>query len=156
MARRGNGEGTITLRKDGRWEGRYTLHTGAGPKRKVLYGKTRKEVRERLTKALADRDGGLVFVADDTTVGEYLDRWLEDCVKPLVWQGELEHSTYARYEGLSRNHIKPHLGHRRLRVLNRAEVRRLYNEKGEECRRAPSTISMSPSTRRSGRRSGTI
>src|SRR5215212_7070775 len=125
MARRGNGEGTITLRQDGRWEGRYTVQTGSGPKRKVLYGKTRKEVAERLTKALADRNGGLIFVAGNTTVGEYLDRWLEDCVKPLVRHGKLEHWTYVRYEGISRNHIKPHLGHRKLRDLNRVEVRRL-------------------------------
>lgn len=41
MGRRGNGEGTITRRKDGRWEARYTVHGAEGPKRKVLYGKTR-------------------------------------------------------------------------------------------------------------------
>jgi integrase len=40
MGRRGNGEGTITRRKDGRWEARYTVHSAEGPKRKVLYGKT--------------------------------------------------------------------------------------------------------------------
>ena len=34
MAKRGNGEGTITKRKDGRWEARYTAHTAEGPKRK--------------------------------------------------------------------------------------------------------------------------
>jgi integrase len=130
--RRGNGEGTITRRKDGRWEGRYTLHTGAGPKRKVLYGKTRAEVAEKLTKAMADRDGGLVIVSSNITVGEYLDRWLEDCVKPLVPQGKLEHSTYTLYSGIIRNHIKPHLGHSKLQSLNRMDVRRLYNEKGKE------------------------
>jgi integrase len=46
MGRRGNGEGTITRRKDGRWEARYTVHSAEGPKRKVLYGKTRGEVAE--------------------------------------------------------------------------------------------------------------
>jgi len=46
MGRRGNGEGTITRRKDGRWEARYTVHSADGPKRKVLYGKTRVAVAE--------------------------------------------------------------------------------------------------------------
>jgi hypothetical protein len=37
--KRGNGEGSITKRKDGRWEARYTIHTSAGPKRRTLYGR---------------------------------------------------------------------------------------------------------------------
>jgi hypothetical protein len=39
MSRRGNGEGTITRRKDGRWEARYTVVTVNGPKRKVCTAK---------------------------------------------------------------------------------------------------------------------
>ncbi len=46
---RGHGEGTITQRKDGRWQAQISL--GAG-KRKTLYGKTRKEVREKLQVAI--------------------------------------------------------------------------------------------------------
>jgi integrase len=68
----------------------------------------------------------------ELTVGEYLDYWLADCMKPLVGQGKLEHSSYVRSAGIVRNHLKPHLGVRRLKDLNRAEVRRLYNLKAEE------------------------
>ena len=96
MGKRGNGEGTITRRKDGRWEARYTVHTAEGPKRKVLYGKTRADVSAKLTKAMADRDGGLVFDAGGTTVGDYLDRWLSDAVK-----GTVRESTYSRTSTLS-------------------------------------------------------
>jgi integrase len=56
--RRGNGEGTIYKRKDGRYEARYTVHTASGPKRRAIYGKTRAEVAEKLTKAMAERDKG--------------------------------------------------------------------------------------------------
>jgi len=52
MGRRGNGEGTITRHKDGRWEGRYYVSTLDGPKRKMIYGKTRAEVSAKLTKAI--------------------------------------------------------------------------------------------------------
>jgi integrase len=48
MGRRGNGEGTISRRKDGRWEAKYTAHTADGPKRRALYGKTRKEAADKL------------------------------------------------------------------------------------------------------------
>jgi integrase len=64
MGRRGNGEGSITRRKDGLYMGRYTVQTPAGTKRKALYGKTRQEVAEKLTRAMADRDDGFVFDAD--------------------------------------------------------------------------------------------
>ena len=79
--KRGNGEGSITKRKDGRWMARYTVQTAAGPKRKTLYGRTRAEVAEKLTKALADRDGGIDFAPKNLTLGEYLQRWLDSSVK---------------------------------------------------------------------------
>ena len=46
------GSGTIRKRSDGRWEARYT--TGIDPKtgkqtQKSVYGKTQKEVRQKLT-----------------------------------------------------------------------------------------------------------
>lgn len=57
--RRGKGEGTISRRTDGRWEGRYTVQTADGTKRKSLSGRTRAEVAERLNRATAERDWGL-------------------------------------------------------------------------------------------------
>src|SRR5215217_2516924 len=131
MGRRGNGEGTITRRKDGRWEARYTVHGAEGPKRKVLYGKTRGAVAEKLNKALSDRSSGLTFDAVTLTVGKYLHHWLEDSVKSLVDDEKMAHSTFIRYEGIVNNHLKPALGHRKLKDLSRAEVRRLYKEKGK-------------------------
>jgi integrase len=127
VKRRGNGEGTITRRKDGRWEARYTVQSGTGPKRKVLYGKARAEVAEKLAKAMADRDGGMVFDAGLLTLGDYLDRWLADGVRNTV-----RRSTYVRYEGLVRNHIKPAIGRVKLRALTPLHVRSLYREKLEE------------------------
>ena len=130
MGRRGNGEGTITRRKDGRWEARYSVHTADGLKRPVIYGRTRSEVAEKLNQALSARSNGLTLDPGRLTVGEYLDRWLEDCVKPLVDAGKMAHSSYVRYAGLVRNHITPSLGHRKLKNLSRAEIRKLYNNKG--------------------------
>jgi integrase len=81
---------------------------------------------------MADADRGLIFDAGNLTLGDYLDSWLTECVKPLLDQSKMEHSTYVRYAGIVRNHIKPVLGRKRLKELNRAEVRRLYNDKGKE------------------------
>ena len=76
--RRGNGEGSIYKRNDGRWVGQYLVHTVKGPKYRYLYGKTCREVDEKLTKAKAERNGGLLFDAGALTLAEYMDRWLRE------------------------------------------------------------------------------
>jgi integrase len=76
--KRGNGEGSIYRRTDGRWVGQYLVHTANGAKYRYLYGKTRQAVAVKLTKAMADRDGGLIFDAGKVTLGGYLDRWLAE------------------------------------------------------------------------------
>jgi hypothetical protein len=61
--KRGNGEGSITRRKNRDWCAQYVVWTSEGRKRKTLYGKTRAEVAGKLTKALSNREDGLVFDA---------------------------------------------------------------------------------------------
>jgi integrase len=124
MGRRGNGEGSIRLRPDGRWEGRYTVHTAEGRKQKTVYGKTRKEVAEKFTDVMAGRDKGLIFDAGKFTVGEHLERWLEDVVKPSA-----SHRTYSTNAQQVRDHIAPTLGRIKLRDLRKAHIDRLYREK---------------------------
>src|SRR5215210_4975696 len=123
MGKRGNGEGGITRRKDGLYMARYTVQTPTGPKRKTLYGKTRNEVSEKLTKAMADRDGGLVFDADNMKLGEYLGRWLIDSVRDTV-----RPTTFERYEQIVRLHICPVLGQLMLKNLTSTHVRGLYRK----------------------------
>ena len=61
---RGNGEGSIRKRPDGRWEARY--YTGRDPKtgknkRKSVFGKTRKEVAEKLRDRLSQLNMALIL-----------------------------------------------------------------------------------------------
>jgi integrase len=133
---RANGDADIWPRKnkDGQiigYRGAYWVQTADGPKRRYVSGKTKKVTRDALTQARADAARGIVFDAGTLTLGEYLDRWLSDYLKPLVVAGKMEHSTYVRYAGIVRNHIKPYLGRKKVKDLTRAEVRRLYNEKGK-------------------------
>jgi integrase len=134
MGKRGNGEGTITRRKNGGWMAQYTVHTAEGRKRKTLYGKTRQEVATKLANALSDREGGLIFDAGGLKLGDYLDRWLASSVKGTVRQ-----TTWERYEQIARVHIKPALGKLKLKSLTPAHVRSLYREK-LEAGLAPRTV----------------
>lgn len=122
--KRGNGEGSITKYKDGRWCGRYTVYTATGLKRKTLYGKTRAEVAAKLNKALADRDRGIVFDAGTLTLGDYLNRWLNNSVKDNV-----AHRTFHNYASQVRLHIVPVLGRIKLKSLSPGHIQGLYREK---------------------------
>lgn len=122
--RRGNGEGTITRRKDGRWEGRYTVRTGTDLKREVLYGRTRSEVAEKLAKALVGRDSGLTFDAGNLTLRDYLARWLDDSVR-----GSVKPITFESYERLVRVHIAPQLGRVKLKNLSPAHLQGFYRDR---------------------------
>jgi integrase len=123
MGRRGNGEGSIRKRKDGRWEGRYSAHTPQGRRQKTVYGVTRKEVAEKLTEAMADRNKGLVFDAGKLTLDDHLERWLEDVVKPSA-----SHRTYSTNAQQVRTHIAPALGRIKVKGLRKAHIDRLYRE----------------------------
>ena len=126
--KRGNGEGSIypVRDKNGRvvgYRGSYWVHTADGPKRRYLSGKKREHVADKLAKALADRADGLVFDAGSLTVGEYLDRWLND-VRDTVRQ-----STYEGYEYAVRPHIRPALGRIKLKDLSPTHARWFYRDR---------------------------
>ncbi len=126
--RRGSGEGTISYRKkEERYEGKYTVQTSSGPKRKTIYGKTYTEARAKLAKAIGERDAGLIFDAEDLTVAEYLNKWLKGPARKNV-----RSSTYARYEQLSRKHLIPALGRMKLKKLSAIHLEGLYEAKLEE------------------------
>lgn len=123
--RRGPGEGTITQRADGRWMARLDLGIVNGKrKRQTLYGKTRKEVAEKLTKSQHDRQQGLPIAVARQTVGQFLDRWLEDVVRPTV-----RAKTLHSYAQMVRLHLKPALGHHQLAKLTPQHVQAMLNEK---------------------------
>jgi integrase len=95
-----------------------------GTNTRYIYGRRREDVREKLTKAIADRDGGFVYDAGIITVGEYLDCWLNDSVRDTV-----RRRTWERYEQFVRVHLTPALGKLKLAKLTPAHVRGLYRDK---------------------------
>ena len=96
--RRANGEGNIRKRKDGRWEGRYTVghdpETGKAIIKNVL-GKTQAEVKEKLKKAIEENVGIDYGRAKTYTVGNWLEVWYENYAKI-----KMRPSTYLTYHGL--------------------------------------------------------
>jgi integrase len=126
--RRGHNEGSIYQRADGKWCAAISVGYADGkPKRKVIYGKTRKEVAEKLKVALRDQQQGLPVAVERQTVGQFLDRWLTDTIAP-----NRRPKTYRSYEQMTRCHIAPALGHIQLAKLEPQQVQALLKRKQDE------------------------
>src|SRR5262249_34534754 len=101
--RRGRNEGSVFQRADGRWCAVVDLGwEGGRRKRKYLYGTTRAEVAEQLTQVLRDKAQGMPVACERQTVGQFLERWLEDSARVST-----RPRTFERYVQLIRLHIVP-------------------------------------------------
>ncbi len=117
--RRGNGEGTITRRKDGRWQGAIYVRTTAGVRRReYVYGRERNEVIAKLTELLTTVQQDIPVPHEKWTVEQYLNYWLSTIVRP-----HRKPKTYQGYELVVRRYWIPHLGKRKLRSLSPQDVR---------------------------------
>jgi integrase len=127
--RRGQGEGSIYKRADGRWVGAVNLGWEAGKRRrKVVYGRTRAEAARKAREALSAHEKGLPTAPGrDQTVGAFLDRWLADTLP-----GTVALSTLESYRDNVRLHIRPVLGRLRLTRLAPADVQGLLTRKLDE------------------------
>ena len=119
MGRRGSGEGTI-----GRWRGGWRAGLRLKGNRRVwLYGKTRREVADKLAVAVRARADGRLVGSPRQTVGVFLDRWLES-TRPTV-----RASTWIRYAQLVRVHMLPSLSKIQLGSLTAQHLEELYAER---------------------------
>ena len=136
MTKRGNGEGSIYRRKNGRWCAAITVEQKPDGTRKRLsiYARTRKEVAERLATILDEQRQGTFIMPDQETVSEYMWRWLEHAK-----QNRLRRSTYVSYESIVRVHIVPALGRLRLQQLQPMQVQAFLDALCAQ-RLAPATV----------------
>ena len=125
--RRGRDEGSIYQRSDGVWAASVSLGYDAEGKRirKVVYGKTKKEVREKLLAIQQDALSGLPVKPEALTVDQHFGDWFR------AKSGEVKETTLANYKETYRSAIKPHLGHIRLKDLDYRRINALYEAMAE-------------------------
>ncbi|MFD9765842.1 tyrosine-type recombinase/integrase [[Kitasatospora] papulosa] len=122
--RRPNGGGTITKRKDGRYQGAaYVTNTDGHRVRKFVYGSSYDDAAEKLGKLQDQERNGVPVPSRTWTLGEWLAYWLEHIVKP-----NREHNTYVKYESKVRLYLVPHLGKKPLIRLTPAQLRSFMAE----------------------------
>lgn len=119
MRRRGNGEGSIWKRSDGR----YCASTYVDARRRVAYARTRAEAARKLNGLLEAQRTQTPVPSQRETVASLFAAWLstiKSSVRPHTWE---------RYEILVRVHLLPALGGVRLARLEPQQLQRLYEEK---------------------------
>lgn len=125
MKRRSNGEGTIFKRSDGRWTGQVTLDMGNEQyKRKTVYGKTQKEVKEKLEQLRMECRQGRVIETSDMPLEEWLHIWITN------YKPNLKITTRESYESYIATHINgSELGKIPLNKLKTTDLQTYYNAK---------------------------
>lgn len=125
--RRANHEGSIYQRgTDGRWMGAVVVgYDDRGrPRRKYVSAKTRTEVARRLRQLRREVDDGLVTVNPATRLHELFERWFDD-----VMRHQVAASTLSNYRSVTKFHILPTLGQKRLADITVKDVDTLLSKK---------------------------
>jgi integrase len=101
-------------RPDGLWEGRVDIPPAPDGKRRTrsIYSKDRSTAAEKLRKLQAEVDVGLVTAGPATTLGEWLDYWLNE-----VHRSSIKPGTREDYSRIIKNHIRPRIGSKKLTKL---------------------------------------
>ncbi|MFE4019726.1 tyrosine-type recombinase/integrase [Streptomyces sp. NPDC059101] len=114
-----NGAGTITQRKDGRYQAAvYVLQPDGTRARKYAYGKTWTECDTKRRELLAKVDEGIPVPTRSAKLAEWLPYWLDNVIKP-----NRKRSTYSKYAMHMRLYLVPLLGTKRLETLGPRHVR---------------------------------
>lgn len=127
MARkRKNGQGTVRLRSDGRWEGRHIVgyDENGKAKQKSVLAKTKAECVEKLKRLREEYTEVAPFkVKPDMRFGDWMNYWYENHCKPSI-----RPTTQKGYEEWIYVHAILGLGHIPLNKLTQADCQKFLNE----------------------------
>lgn len=118
MSKRANGEGTISHRKDGRWEIKWTELVDGSPKRRTAYRRSQAEAAKALRQVLRRVEAGQPGI-DSTQNFEAIGKNWENVA--MIRQG-ITRNSLRTYKSALRIHVYPVIGHRKVRDLKPSHV----------------------------------
>lgn len=123
--RRGDGEGCIIQKKNGRWEAIATVGYDSEGKQisKYFTSKDRQVAVQKMNNYLVEIQKGTYIEPSKLTVAEWLDYWYENHVVDKV-----KIKTRCDYESSIRCYIKPKLGGIKLTDLKGMQIQQFYND----------------------------
>jgi integrase len=116
-----------------RTDGRYQLSIMIGyndngtPKKKVVYGKTQKEVKEKANDVRLKHNMGLT-IDSNITLGEWAKVWLDS------YKVGVEYNTKHMYNNVVRNYIEKPLGMIKLKDIKTAHLQKIVNDNKDKGR----------------------
>lgn len=113
----------ISLRKDGRYQARYTFNG----KRCTLYGKDLKEVQKKLRDVKYEMDHGIYAKPDKVTVDSWFKVWKEEYAS-----NNMRENTLAHVDSMYKYHIKPEIGHMKMQEVRTEHIQMLLNKMKKE------------------------
>lgn len=118
--RRAHGEGSIFQMANGKWRADVSLGYDANGKRKrkPVYGRTQKEVRQKLDDLKQQLAQGMLS-DKKLTVKEYLERWLTEKAR------QVKPRTAELYREQAERYIIPHIGRTQLSKLTPMQVQQM-------------------------------
>ncbi len=114
--KRGNNEGTVYKRKDGRWCAQVSL----SGKRITKYAKTQRECHDWVREITNKIEHGMTFDATQLTLERYMQSWLTG--KDL----SIRQNTARNYRRYTEQDILPVIGKMRLQNIQPAHIRQMY------------------------------
>lgn len=117
------------------WEARYTVGRDPGTGKQIqksVYGKTQREVLDKLQQANVSIANGTFIDPEKMTVAQWLDAWLKEYVA-----GSVKPLTYDSYRMNIETHLKRGLGAVKLSALNTMQIQKFYNSLAREGKRVP-------------------
>lgn len=121
VRRRGNGEGSITRRKDGRYQIQFEVERVNGSRNRVVqYARTMREAQEKLRVLRQRNADGRALTESRQLLSIFMAAWLDDVVRFNVCP-----STHKLKQSLATHHIIPALGHIPIGRIQPSDVQRL-------------------------------
>lgn len=112
----------ISIRKDGRYQARYTLNG----KRYTIYGNTLKEVEKKLRDAKYEIDHGIYTKPDRITVDAWYKTWLKEYRENVVRETTIIGNKKCY------KHVKPEIGQMKLQMVRPEHIQRILNRMKNE------------------------
>lgn len=129
MTKKANNEGSIYKDKQGRWRGQVTLPSTDGKvKKKYFYGKTKKEVTDKVNELLNQLRTGTYVEPCKMTLYEWLCTWLD------TFNSDIRMTTKVNYETYVHKHIRNTIGNYKLCELNTLIIQKFYMDKSKNGR----------------------
>jgi len=116
-----------------RTDGRYQLSIQIGytdegkPKRKLVYGATQREVKEKANELRMQHSMGLE-IDNDITISEWAEAWLK------TYKSGVEYQTYEMYRKVVKNYITKYLGDMKLKDVKTAHLQKIVNDNSHKQR----------------------